>query len=55
MFALSSIITGLFPPSSSVTGVTFLLAAAITTRPTLGLPVKKMWSNLKSSKSWFAW
>jgi hypothetical protein len=45
MSAVSSMTTGLLPPSSNVTGVRYLLAASITTFPTLGLPVKKMWSN----------
>ena len=36
---------GLLPPSSSVTDVRCFAAAAMTRRPTSGLPVKKTWSN----------
>ena len=44
-FAVRSTMTGDFPPSSSVTGVRCSAAAFMTTRPTAGLPVKKMWSH----------
>ncbi|MNQ89052.1 hypothetical protein D3C85_1043460 [compost metagenome] len=39
---------GDLPPSSNVSGVRFCAAAAITRRPTLGLPVKMMWSSGKA-------
>ena len=42
---------GHLPPSSSVTGVRCRAAAAITARPTLVLPVKKMLSNLSRSSA----
>ena len=35
----------LLPPSSSVTELRFLAASAITSLPTAGLPVKKIWSK----------
>ena len=41
-FAVSSTMQGLFPPSSSVTGVKCQAADFITNRPTVGLPVKKI-------------
>lgn len=37
---LESTTTGHFPPSSKVTGVRCFAAAAITMRPTLGLPAQ---------------
>jgi len=40
--AVSSIIQGLFPPSSSEIGVRFSLACFIICLPTAGLPVKKI-------------
>ena len=40
--ASAATITGDFPPSSRVTGVRCSAAAAMTARPTAGLPVKKM-------------
>ena len=49
--ALSSITVGDLPPSSSVTLVRCLAAAAITTLPMTGEPVKKMWSNGRLSSS----
>ena len=42
IFAVASTMTGLLPPSSSVTGVRCLAAASITTLPTATEPVKKM-------------
>lgn len=47
----ASINTGDLPPSSSETGVTFLAAAAATTRPMRPLPVKKIWSHLRSKRA----
>ena len=37
--------TGDLPPSSSVTGVRFALAARITWLPTAGEPVNRIWSK----------
>ncbi len=42
---------GHLPPSSSVTGVRCFAAAAITTRPTRELPVKKILSNRSRNKA----
>src|SRR5450631_4051714 len=42
-------IAGDLPPSSSVTLVKCLAAATITILPTVGDPVKKIWSNGRSS------
>src|SRR5882724_12680392 len=50
MLAVSSMIVGDLPPSSSVTLVRFLAAALITTLPTAGEPVKKMWSKGRVSR-----
>lgn len=36
---------GAWPPSSSVTGVRFCAAAAITARPVVPEPVNRRWSN----------
>ena len=49
--ASAATIVGLFPPSSSVTGVRCFAAAAMTTLPTLVDPVKKMWSKRVSSSA----
>jgi hypothetical protein len=46
-----STMVGLLPPSSSVTDDRWRAAAAITTLPTAGLPVKKTWSK---GSSWRA-
>ena len=42
---------GLLPPSSSVTGVRFSLAARITSLPTLPEPVNSRWSKGRREKS----
>ncbi len=42
---------GDFPPSSSVTLVRCLAAAAMTTLPTAGEPVKKIWSKGRASSA----
>ena len=51
MSAPSSMMTGDLPPSSSVTVARCFAAAAITTRPTRVLPVKKMWLKGRSSRA----
>src|SRR5512145_2335469 len=53
ILASRSTMQGLFPPSSSTTGVRYCEAAFITVLPKDGLPVKKMTSNLCSSSIWF--
>ena len=53
-FALASTMQGLFPPSSSATGVSFGAAFSSTSFPTLALPVKKMKSNFSSSRQAFS-
>ena len=45
---------GLLPPSSSVTGVRFLLARSMTSLPTGTLPVKKILSQHSSSSASFS-
>ncbi len=42
---------GLLPPNSSMTGVRFLAAAAMTTLPIGELPVKRIWSHASSSRA----
>jgi hypothetical protein len=54
MFAVSSIIHGLLPPSSKTTGVRYEAAACITVRPTAGLPVKKIMSYFWSRRASFS-
>ncbi len=44
---------GLFPPSSSTTGVRCSAAARMIVCPTFGLPVKKIWSQRTSSSQSF--
>eukprot|EP01139_Manchomonas_bermudensis_P005111 Amastigsp_a174666_32.p2 type:complete len:136 gc:universal Amastigsp_a174666_32:977-570(-) len=51
MSASAATMTGFFPPSSRVTGVRCFTAPCITTRPTAGEPVKKMWSHWHSSSA----
>ena len=51
--AVSSTMQGLFPPSSSTTGVRCFAAASMMVRPTSGLPVKKIWSQRTSSSQSF--
>ena len=46
-----STIAGDLPPSSSVTGTRFALAARMTARPTLVLPVNTRWSNGSAAKA----
>ena len=54
MSALSSIITGLFPPSSRAAGVRFSAAARSTSRPTAAPPVKNILSHLSPSSAEFS-
>ena len=44
-------IAGDLPPSSSVTGTRFALAARMTARPTLVLPVNTRWSKGSAAKA----
>ena len=53
MSAVLSIMHGLFPPSSRMTGVRFFAAAAITVFASAGLPVKKITSHLFSRRAVF--
>ena len=46
-----STIAGDLPPSSSVTGTRFALAARITARPTPVLPVNTKWSKGSAAKA----
>ena len=50
--AVSSIITGHFPPSSRIQGVRFLAAAIATALPVSVDPVKQMISNLRLVSFW---
>ena len=52
IYAVSSTIHGLFPPSSNVTEVRCSAAARIIYLPTLGLPTKKIWSKSSFNNAW---